>query len=122
MALEEMKFRVKRIQTDKLPADLLSELEMIRDETDDFTDQEIMVMAKENFDRVYRDVLAGVGKTFGFFSFLTIFIAAIGLFSLVSFSTNRRTREIGVRKALGASVARIFLMLVKQSLVLLELP
>lgn len=78
-----------------------------------------LVFIEENFDGAYRDVLAGVGKTFGFFSFLTIFIAAIGLFSLVSFSTNRRTKEIGVRKALGASIARIFLMLVKQYLVLL---
>lgn len=80
-----------------------------------------LVFIEEFFDKGYREALGGVGKVFGFFSFLTIFIAAMGLFSLVSFSANRRTKEIGIRKALGASISRIFVMLVKQFLKLLAI-
>ena len=52
----------------------------------------------------------------GIFSLLAIFISCLGLFGLVSFSTEQRTREIGVRKVLGASVSRIELMLAHESL------
>ncbi|MBI3110436.1 MAG: ABC transporter permease [Ignavibacteriales bacterium] len=47
------------------------------------------------------------GKVFFAFSLLTIFVACIGLLGLVSFSTEQRTKEIGVRKVLGASVAGV---------------
>jgi putative ABC transport system permease protein len=49
----------------------------------------------------------------GDFSFLAILIACLGLFGLASFTMQQRTREIGVRKVLGASVAGIVLMLSK---------
>jgi len=45
------------------------------------------------------------------FTFLTIFIAALGLLALASFSAEQRTKEIGVRKVLGASLKNIILML-----------
>jgi len=54
------------------------------------------------------------GKVFLVFSFLTIFIASVGLLGLVSFSTEQRTKEIGVRKVLGASVAGIVGLLSKE--------
>lgn len=47
------------------------------------------------------------------FSILTIFIAAMGLFGLVSFNTIQRTKEIGIRKVLGASVSDITFFLTK---------
>jgi len=47
----------------------------------------------------------------GFFSFLSIFIAILGLFSLSSFVTEKYAKEIGIRKVLGSSVLNIFLML-----------
>ena len=59
-----------------------------------------------------------LGKIFFIFSFLTIFIACIGLFGLVSFSSKQRTKEIGVRKVLGASVSSIVGLLIKNFLVL----
>ncbi|MEL7004173.1 MAG: FtsX-like permease family protein, partial [Bacteroidota bacterium] len=49
-------------------------------------------------------------KMFGitlFFSLITIFIACIGLFGLASFMVNRKVKEVGVRKVLGASVGQI---------------
>ena len=48
-----------------------------------------------------------LGKIFGIFAFLGIFIAAIGVFGLASFLLEQRTREIGVRKILGASTYSI---------------
>jgi putative ABC transport system permease protein len=54
------------------------------------------------------------GQVFLVFSLLTIFIACIGLLGLVSFSTEQRTKEIGVRKVLGASVSGIVGLLSKE--------
>lgn len=49
----------------------------------------------------------------GLFSALAIFIAGLGLFGLASFTAEQRTKEIGVRKVLGASVAGVVLLLSK---------
>ncbi|MDH4196091.1 MAG: ABC transporter permease [Candidatus Aminicenantes bacterium] len=51
------------------------------------------------------------GQMFGAFAGLAILIACLGLFGLTSFNVTRRTKEIGVRKVLGASVARLVLLL-----------
>jgi putative ABC transport system permease protein len=53
------------------------------------------------------------GKIFGLFSSLAIFVACLGLVGLVSLVTRQRTKEIGVRKVLGASVHNILLLLSK---------
>lgn len=47
------------------------------------------------------------GKIFGYFAILGIFIACLGLFGLASFMAEQRTKEIGIRKVLGASVAKV---------------
>lgn len=49
----------------------------------------------------------------GMFSFVAIIVACIGLFAVSSFATERRTKEIGIRKVLGASVPEIVIMLTK---------
>jgi putative ABC transport system permease protein len=51
------------------------------------------------------------GRIFMLFSSLAIFIACMGLFGLTAYSTARRTKEIGVRKVLGASVPDIMSIL-----------
>jgi len=48
------------------------------------------------------------------FGFLAVFIACLGLFGLASFTVEQRTKEIGVRKVLGASVQEIALLLSKE--------
>ncbi|MGD8537932.1 MAG: ABC transporter permease [Candidatus Aminicenantes bacterium] len=55
-----------------------------------------------------------MGSVFGAFAILAIFIACLGLFGLSVFAAEQRTKEIGIRKVLGASVAKIFLLLSKE--------
>jgi putative ABC transport system permease protein len=67
----------------------------------------------ENFDKLYR-AEERLSQIFSVFSFLAIFIACLGLFGLASFTAEQRTKEIGIRKALGASAANIVLLLSKE--------
>ena len=50
---------------------------------------------------------------------MAVFIACIGLFALVSFSATLRTKEIGIRKVLGATVSHLMVLLSREYLVLL---
>lgn len=52
-----------------------------------------------------------LSQVFSSFSLLAIFIACLGLFGLTAFTTQQRTKEIGVRKILGASVSHIIYLL-----------
>jgi putative ABC transport system permease protein len=52
------------------------------------------------------------------FSILAIFIAALGLFGLTSFTVEQRTKEIGVRKAMGSSVLGIYVVVSKEVIIL----
>ena len=61
------------------------------------------------------------GKLFTVFSGLAIFIACLGLFGLASFNTLQRVKEIGIRKALGASLPSILTLLSKEMVILVLL-
>ena len=68
------------------------------------------------FDRIaalYRNE-ARMMQMFGYFSLFAIFISCLGLFGLASFTAARRTKEIGVRKVLGASLSNIVYLLSRE--------
>ena len=68
------------------------------------------------FDRIaalYRNE-ARMMQMFGYFSLFAIFISCLGLFGLASFTASRRTKEIGVRKVLGASLSNIVYLLSRE--------
>jgi len=72
-----------------------------------FTDDEIM----KNYKAEYT-----TSKLSRYFAFLAIFISCLGLFGLVTFTAEQKTKEIGIRKVLGASVTGIVRMLSKDFL------
>ncbi len=69
------------------------------------------------FDAQYREDVR-FGNIFSGFSVLAILIAGLGLFGLTSFTVQQRTKEIGIRKVLGASLQNLLLLLSKDYLLL----
>ena len=63
----------------------------------------------------------GIGKLASFFALLAIVISCLGLFGLASFVAEQRTKEIGVRKVLGASVFNVWNLLSRDFIALVGL-
>ena len=59
-----------------------------------------------------------VGRLAGIFAALAIFISCLGLFGLIACVAEQRTREIGIRKVLGASVSQVLVLITKDFIVL----
>jgi putative ABC transport system permease protein len=57
----------------------------------------------------------------GGFSILALFLAALGLYAVLAYSVTQRTREIGIRIALGSPRARIFSLIVQQGMIMIAL-
>jgi putative ABC transport system permease protein len=72
----------------------------------------------EHFDEQYK-ADKRFGQVFGLFTSLAILVACLGLFGLASFTTLQRTKEIGIRKVLGASVGSILNLLYREFALLL---
>jgi putative ABC transport system permease protein len=95
-----------RIQTDEMPETLvfveqaMRELGMLSERLFQYS------FLDEDFDHLYRNEQR-IGQMVGGFSALAILIACLGLFGLAAFSAEQRTKEIGIRKVLGASVTGI---------------
>ena len=67
----------------------------------------------QDFDALY-EAEQRLGKIFVIFALFAIVIACLGLFGLASFTAEQRTKEIGVRKVLGASVPQLVVLLSKE--------
>lgn len=72
----------------------------------------------DDFDRLYR-VENAISRYFSLFSVLTIFISCLGLFGLSSFVLEQRTKEIAIRKVLGASATTVYRLLTQDILFLI---
>lgn len=68
------------------------------------------VFLDDQFDALYRSQQR-MSVVFGVFTIIAILVACMGLLGLVTFSTEQRTKEIGIRKVLGASSGTIILLL-----------
>ncbi len=69
----------------------------------------------ENLNGMYKEQ-DNLGSLVGYFSILAILIACLGMFALASFNAEQRTKEIGVRKVLGATVSGIVFLFTKDFL------
>ena len=67
----------------------------------------------QDFETFYR-ADKRMGEIFIYFTIIAIFVACLGLFGLASYSAEQKTKEIGIRKAIGSSVASLVIMLTKQ--------
>ncbi len=76
--------------------------------------------ADKDFDELFSSETL-IGKLAGLFSFLAILISCLGLFGLAAYTAERRTKELGIRKVLGASVAGLTGLLAKEFLQLVAL-
>ncbi len=74
----------------------------------------------EEYDKKFSNEVR-IGNLATFFAMLAIFISCLGLFGLASFVTEQRTKEIGVRKVLGASVFNLWRLLSKEFVVLVTI-
>jgi ABC-type antimicrobial peptide transport system permease subunit len=62
-----------------------------------------------------------VGKLSGVFAALAIFISCLGLFGLAAYVAEQRTKEVGIRKVLGASLSQLWFLLSKEFIALVFL-
>jgi putative ABC transport system permease protein len=61
------------------------------------------------------------GTMFMIFGFIALFLASVGLYAVMAFSVSRRTREVGIRMALGAQTTHVVNMILRQGLLQLGL-
>jgi putative ABC transport system permease protein len=71
----------------------------------------------QDYDNLYR-AEQRVGKLSGYAALVAILIASLGLYGLASYVAEQRTKEIGIRKVLGASVPALFVLLSKNFVML----
>ncbi len=74
----------------------------------------------ESYSQMYQDEVR-MGTMFNFFSVLALLIACMGLFGLATFIAERRTKEIGIRKVLGANLFQILSLLNKDFIILVAI-
>jgi putative ABC transport system permease protein len=103
------------------PYDISQSMQFVRSTLKTFFPDQIfeVQLYDTDFDAGMMAIWEGVKSIFGFFSALTIIIALIGLLGLVSFSTRRRTKEIGIRKVLGASESGLYFLVAKEFFIIL---
>ena len=71
------------------------------------------IFIDDQYDSLYRSE-ERLGRLFLYFTLLAIFVGCLGLFGLSSYSAEQKSKEIGIRKVLGASVLGIILLMLKE--------
>ncbi len=73
---------------------------------------------EKDFDQNYRSVIR-TSHVLILFALLSVFVALLGLFGLILFTTNQRIQEIGIRKSVGATYLQIMMLLIKETVILI---
>ncbi|UCE41452.1 MAG: ABC transporter permease [Candidatus Aminicenantes bacterium] len=96
------------------PGDLPKTLGFLEDKWSEFTNNQPFeyVFFDDQFDMLYKAEIQA-GKVITAFACLAVFIACLGLLGLASFTASQRTKEIGIRKVLGATTSGILVLLNK---------
>jgi ABC-type antimicrobial peptide transport system permease subunit len=105
-----------KIKSDADMATALPKIETIFKEFDSVQSFKYQFM-DENYSTKFRGE-ERIGKLAGFFTILALLISCLGLFGMIAFVAERRTKEIGIRKVLGASVFGLWQLLIKEFIVL----
>jgi len=110
---ESFRYMLVRIRAEDIP----KSLEFLKQKWEELFPGRLFEFSffDEDFDRIYKSETR-LANTFNYITGLAILIACLGLFGLASFATLRRTKEIGIRKILGASVSGIIILLSKNFL------
>ncbi|MBI9055550.1 MAG: ABC transporter permease [Bacteroidales bacterium] len=98
--------------------DIKSIILLIQSEFKDFSPNDPFeyYFLDESINKMYKNE-NNLAKLTGYFTLITIFISCLGLFGLVSFMAEQRIKEIGIRKAIGASIAQIVFILSKEIII-----
>ncbi|MEZ4699799.1 MAG: ABC transporter permease [Rhodothermales bacterium] len=100
------------------PTDIPATLAFITSTLDTFTDYPVeYTFLDDDFDALYRSERR-LGQTFSYFTLIAVLIASLGLFGLAAYATERRSKEIGIRKVLGASVSNLVSLLSREFIAL----
>jgi putative ABC transport system permease protein len=96
------------------PTQVKSTIDAVRDKYEAFFPGNLFAYSfiDDSFNKQYENEQL-FAKAFGIFALLAIFVASLGLFGLAMFSAVQRTKEIGVRKVLGATVNSIVVLVSK---------
>jgi putative ABC transport system permease protein len=98
------------------PKGTIAEIEKIWKEFTANDPMQYFFMDKD-FERLYKEEKQSANLAV-LFTFLAILIASLGLFGLTSFTVEQRTKEMGVRKAMGATVSSLFVLISKEIVLL----
>jgi len=112
----------ERVYVRLAPGDPIAVIDRIRDYWADLNPENPFQYSflDQSYASLHRDTHR-TGRLFTIFAGVAVLIACLGLFGLATYTTQRRTREIGIRKAFGASVPQIVTLLSREFLVLVIL-
>ncbi len=97
------------------PDNMNETIKHIEDTWDKFTSNDPIqyFFLDEEFNNIYQEEKRTSKLSLGF-AVLAIFIACLGLYGLTSFAAEKKTREIGIRKVMGASVSKIIVLFLRE--------
>ncbi len=97
------------------PDNMNETIKHIEDTWDKFTSNDPIqyFFLDEEFNNIYQEEKRTSKLSLGF-AILAIFIACLGLYGLTSFAAEKRTREIGIRKVMGASISKIIVLFLRE--------